>query len=347
MKFGARVILSLFVLASSLVFGVLAAGAAHQAGGAARDSTVQWTFMTVAPPASPKGGSLGNYLQAFSNDVYKQTNGQLKITVDSPGVLPYANAETLQIVGQGLVQMGDGGAFIAGESTVAGLPQLPFLVRTVPDFRKIVPALLPYLKKDFATFGSQLLFYYSWPAQVLWGQGEPVTSLSGFSGKKIRVSSAMQSDLVTALHGTPVTLGPTDVTPSLQRGVIDGLMTAGLNAYPAGWGSFLKWGYLLPANIVPSFIVVNNKALASLPPAVRATLRRVATTWQKKMLASVPHEETLYDNALAKDFGLKLTRPSAADVAGAVKMEKPYWANWAASHGLTKLLKSVEKTLHY
>jgi TRAP-type transport system periplasmic protein len=331
----------LVLAAFALVALTLTAGASARVD--VKRDTFNWTFMSIVPPVT-KGSSVGNFHKAFAAEVAAKTGGRLVITVKSPGELPYSPAATLATVGADRVQIGDGAAFIAGESKTAALTMLPFLITTEKQFTSSLKILRPSLTADFDKFGVQSLYTYMWPLQVVWGKGTAPKSLSGFAGMKIRSSTAEQAYFFEKLGADPVTLTTAEVAPSLQRGVVTGVATAGYNAFPLGWGQLVNWAYLQPINIVPGFVVINKSALAGLPADIRTTLLQVAAKWQAKLLAQIPRAEGKYRQGMAGQ-GVKLIPSTPADQKKGVAIMKPYWRKWAADNNLTTQLAAVLRLL--
>jgi TRAP-type C4-dicarboxylate transport system substrate-binding protein len=308
-----------------------------------RTDTINWTFMSIVPPVA-KGSSVGNFHQSFAREVEQRTQGQLKITVKTPGELPYAPAQTLANVGANRIQIGDGAAFVSGESKAVALTMMPFLISKQKQFVSAVKLIRPTLTADFARFGVESLYTYMWPLQVVWGKGSPPASLKDFKGMKIRTSTAEQAYLFSQLGASPVTLPTPEVAPSLQRGVVTGVTTAAYNALPSGWGQLLDWAYLQPINITPGFVVVNKDALAGLPQNLRTILRQVAAKWQTKMQTQIPRAEERYREAISK-LGVRLIQPKPADQKLGVGMMRPYWTKWAQDNNLSPQLSAIRKLL--
>jgi TRAP-type C4-dicarboxylate transport system substrate-binding protein len=330
----------------AVVLVAASAASATPDRGAGRTASVEWSFMTIQPATTKGHTSMGNFEQAFADEVFKKTNGALKITLRPPGELPYALNQTVTSVGQNLVQMGDAGVFSAGEAKVIGVFGLPFLISTPKQFVSAVKVLRSTLNQQLAQFGAQLLFYYTWPTQTVWGTGTPPKSLADLSGRKIRASSPEQADFLKDIGASPVTLTTPDVAPSLQRGLVDGVVTSGFTALGTGWGPLLKWGYMTPLGYVPGLIIVNKSQISSLPASVRSTLMKVAAKWQSKMLVQIPKAETIYRKALASQYGVKLvTGNTTADTKAGVKLMKPIWGSWASQNGLATQVKQLRKVL--
>ena len=88
-----------------------------------------------------------------------------------------------------------------------------------------------------------------------------------------------------------------EVPSALDRGVVDGIFTAGVGAVL--WKDLLKYGYVLIVNVNNSYFIANTDAFNKLTPDVQAKLRKVAQdaarwdqeTMQKEEAGSVQTAE--------------------------------------------------------
>jgi TRAP-type C4-dicarboxylate transport system substrate-binding protein len=325
----------------ALIVGVLAGGAQARQGQAR--ATTNWDFL-IPTAVNPRAASMANFEQAFVNSVFKKTGGRLKITLRSPGELPFSLTQTMQAVSNNQVQMGDGSAFLAADNKVTYLALLPGLINTQKQFFVVSKLLDKELNKELANFNVTRLLTYMWPAQILWGTGEPPKSVTDMKGKKVRTNGEQQAYLFDKLGATPVSLTSPEVPPALQRRVVDAATTAAFNAWPGGWANLISWGYLQPINITPSYIIVNRTALNSLPRDVRTILLSEAAAWEKKMQVQIPKVETLYRRAL-ENAGITLVPANSNDSRTIRNIMRPYWQKWADENGMADAMKTVRHAL--
>jgi TRAP-type C4-dicarboxylate transport system substrate-binding protein len=292
---------------------------------------------------------VGEREKEFVEDVKKRTGGQLAITLRPPGELPYKLPEYLRAVGQGSAQMGDVYmGFLAGDSKLAVLTGLPFLVGTPDELKKAMTVLEPAIREDFARFGADILTWYTWPEQNFFGRGKPIASVDDFKGRKIRTTSPEQSELVKRLGGVPLSLPAPEVPAAAQRGVMEGVITAGFNLYFSKWYEFTEWAYLPNIHIGgPAYILINKGALAGLAPDVRRGLQEAAQAFQARMLRDIPAREQADLKTLETQYRIKLNAATPADVAKMRKLMEPYWDEWAKAGGpkLVEALGQVRKAV--
>ena len=110
---------------------------------------------------------------------------------------------------------------------------------------------------------------------MMWGR-KKLKSLDDLKGMKMRVAQPEQGEFVRRFGGTSITMSAPEVPSALDRGVVDGIFTAGVGAVL--WKDLLKYGYLLIVNVNNSYFIVNTDAYNKLSPDLQAKLRRRAKT---------------------------------------------------------------------
>ena len=121
--------------------------------------------------------------------------------------------------------------------------------------------------------GSTLLASYTYPLQFIWGR-KKLESLDGIKGMKLRVAQPEQGEFVRRFGGTSITMSAPEVPSALDRGVVDGIFTAGVGAVL--WKDLLKYGYVLIINVNNSYFIANTEAYNKLSPDLQGKLRKVA-----------------------------------------------------------------------
>jgi TRAP-type C4-dicarboxylate transport system substrate-binding protein len=224
--------------------------------------------------------------------------------------------------------MGDD-LFLSGNIPVAGIPRLPMLIQSYEDYAKIAPVLRPYVEKAFAAKGSVMLGEYIYPVQVVWGR-KKLSSLDDIKGLKLRVASPEQGEFVRRFGGTSITMGAPEVPSALDRGVVDGIFTAGVGAVL--WKDLLKYGYLISVNVNNAYIIANAEAYKKLTPAVQGKLREAVVAGARWNQDTMKQEEGEAVQTLTAAHYV-FARATPDELARASATMKPYWAEWAKSRG--------------
>ena len=262
-------------------------------------------------------------------EVKQKTEGDLLITMHLGGSLPIKADSITAAVADNVIQFGDDG-FATGTIPITGVLRLPMLLQTPEDLAKGMAILRPYLDTAYAKRGIEVLGQYSYPFQVLWGR-KKITALTDIKGLKLRVTSVEQGEFIRRFGGVPVTMGSPDVAAALDRGVVDGGLTASSGGGLA-WHDLLKYRYAFPTSYVNSTYVVNQDAMAALPPATQQILRDAAARWSLWATEEMNRREDETTAEFGKE-GMTLTTGTPEEIAQATEKMRPYWDDWAKTHG--------------
>jgi TRAP-type C4-dicarboxylate transport system substrate-binding protein len=85
----------------------------------------------------------------------------------------------------------------------------------------------------------------------------PIKKLDDFKGLTLR-AAPLYTPIIKKLGAAPVTLSPVETISALQRGVIDGQVTATMGIHAMGYDEFTKY------RIEPGFCQVDNLCLINL-----------------------------------------------------------------------------------
>lgn len=294
-------------------------------------AATNWDYYSFTGVTHP----ITKYQMGFAAEVEKRTKGELKITVRPAGELPFRIDEAGKIAGEGLVQMSAAyGGFLAGTVPIAGVGGLPFLVRTFEEGVKVWPIIDKYTRPEFEKIGAKALFHFYWPPQNLFGAGEQIKTAADFAGRKIRTTDPKQAELIKRLGGSSVTLATAEVPVAMQRGLMEGVLTATFNVVGAKWTDFIKWTWYADINVGgPNFELVNLKAYNALQPEVRKALDEVAAEWSLKMNKEIEEIEAEEKRTLKEKHGIEVYDAPPETVAEILPMVSPYWDEWAQQNG--------------
>jgi TRAP-type C4-dicarboxylate transport system substrate-binding protein len=314
-------------LRMALRSAALAAGCASLAfsfgGGAIAAENWNFYMHQSAPNFATSRGA-----KMFTEEIEKATNGEFKVRLHLSGTLQISPTNITQAVGENVVHMGDD-LFNSGNIPMAGIPRLPMLVQSYEDFAKVAEVLRPYIEKAFAQKGSTVLAAYTYPMQVVWGR-KKLEALDDIKGLKLRVAAPEQGEFVRRFGGTSITMSAPEVPSALDRGVVDGIFTAGVGAVL--WKDLLKYGFMMVVNVNNSYFIANTDAYNKLSPELQAKLRTVAQDTAKWNQETMQKEEAQSVETLSA-AGYVITKPKPEEIAKAVETMRPYWDEWAKARG--------------
>lgn len=163
---------------------------------------------------------------------------------------------------------------LSGQYPEFGAPDLAGLNPDMSSLKKSVAAFRPYLEKTLRNrHGVEALALYVYPAQVVFCQ-KPLASLTDLAGRRIRVSSATQSDFVTALGGVPVLTGFAQIMASMASGNVECAITGSMSGNTLGLHEVTTHVHTLPVNWGLAIFGANLNAWTNLAPDLKALLGR-------------------------------------------------------------------------
>jgi TRAP-type C4-dicarboxylate transport system substrate-binding protein len=279
----------------------------------------------------------------LTEEIEQASGGELKIKFNLGGTLSINAININAAVSDDIVQIADD-AYYHGTIPIAGISALPFLVRSIDDMNKLMTIVRPLAERDYAKKGVTVLGWFAYPPQVFWFRGN-VTSLAEVKGRKVRVTSAEQGEVIKSFGGTPVQLGSADVPAALERGIVDGILTASAGGILA-WKELLKSSYTMGVNYPVGFIIANTERFKKLSPALQAKIRETVTQTMNDQTAELQRE----DIELRKRFGaegITMHEVKPEEMIQAEATMKPYWETWAKTRGpeAVATLAEVRKAL--
>ncbi len=281
--------------------------------------------------------------RAFAKDVAEATGGDLVIEVYSSGELPYKNTDVLKALATNQIQIADLALGpVAGDVPELTVFGLPFLCTSTDEFYKAIDAAMPTFNERLQSkFNVHALAGWTMPPQQIWLR-DAVTEIGELEGKKIRTWNKMQVEMLDLLGASGVAITPAEVIPALQRGVVDGAITAVIPAYDWKFYEVVDAGYMLNFTMTDQLIAVNDAAFDNLSPETQEALVETAETWQQKFKQAIDVAAGEAAENLEAE-GMTLIAPSEADFEAAREATKPLWQGWADSNGeiAAKLLEDV------
>jgi len=248
---------------------------------------LQWTpcAAQVTPPAPLQlrvvGGLAGvNQYTRHEEPFWSRELARLSGGRASAEIVPFDRAgirgqEMLRLVQLGAVPFGTSLLNLsAGHDAEFGALDLAGLNADVATLRRSVGAFRPYLEKVLRErYGIELLALYAYPAQVTFC-AKPLASLADLAGRRIRISSATQSDWVVSLGAIPVQTPFTEIVANVRSGNIECAITGTMSGNTIGLHEVTSHIQTTPVNWGIAAFVANGAAWHALPKDLQELLRR-------------------------------------------------------------------------
>ena len=211
----------------------------------------------------------------WTKEVPRLTHGRVQAEIapfDRSGI---RGSDMLGLMRLGVVSFGTVSLAVAAsdepELAAMDLPALNPDIATLSQSRDLLRPRLEAILRD--RYNVQLLAVYTYPAQVLFCR-EAFASLADLSGRRIRVSSVGQSELVAALGAAPVVTSFAEIRNAFAQRTVECAITGSLSGNSIGLQTItstmsrqaISWGV--------SFSGANLGIWTALPPEVRAQLQQ-------------------------------------------------------------------------
>ncbi|MBW2171333.1 MAG: TRAP transporter substrate-binding protein [Deltaproteobacteria bacterium] len=200
----------------------------------------------------------------FAQNVEKLSNGKVKIKIYSGGALG-GPKQLADAVKTGITDI----AFIIPSYTTGRFPRtsvfdLPFLFdNAVHATNGIYDMYDRYLAEDYKDY--KVLWLYSFGAGQLHSVTKPIHTIDDLKGMKIRSGTAYMSKALELLGANPVGMPVSKLSISLQKKVIDGVLTPYCAAVDFKLLDLLKYITQADMYVSPMAVVMNKEKFDSLP----------------------------------------------------------------------------------
>jgi TRAP-type C4-dicarboxylate transport system substrate-binding protein len=292
-----------------------------------------------APPAAAQaaapqhlrivGGLAGvNQFTRYEEPFWARELARLSNGRATAEIVPFDRAgirgqEMLRLVQLGVVPFGTALLNLSAiDDAELGMPDLAGLNPDMAALRRSIGAFRPHLKRILRErYGSELLALYAYPAQVTFC-AKPLASLADLRGRRIRVSSATQSDWVTSLGAVSVQTPFAEVVANVRSGNIDCAITGSMSGNAIGLHEVTSHIHTMAVNWGVAAFVANGAAWSALPADLQELLQRELPKLEQAIWTDA---ETETRDGIACNIGAACVsgrkgkmvevRPTAADVA--------------------------------
>lgn len=337
---------------------VLAGAALVAAGASAQTAPLPKTHLRVVGSIS----SLPQYkdfeVPFWTKQLAERSNGAVTAEIKGFNEMGLKGPEVLRLMGQGVMEIGSTVvSYLASDDPANEMVDLAGLLPDVKTARAVTEATRPVYEKLYREkFGVELLGFGTYPAQVLFCNGE-IKSLQDIRGKKVRVSGRSMSELIEALGATPVTMAFGEVVPALQNRTVDCAITGSLSGNLAKWHEVTSHLLVLPLSWNQIVYAVNAKTWKGYKPEVRSFIDTEIKRLEKEVWdAAAEFTEQGYECNAGTDkctMGQKgkmtLVQPSAEDRALLRKVVNeitlPKWAARCSAQCVSDFNATVGKVV--
>lgn len=294
--------------------GLAAAAAMMPSTARAQAGQFRWRLQSANPTGTPHH----ELLLRMASNVERMSGGRLRIEILPSGAIVNPN-EILDATNKGLVDAGQwwthyatgrhpaGGLFsspLGGSGS--GLDQTAHLAWYFRGGGRelYVEYYTKMLKADVMPF----LYAPDGPEAFGWFR-KPVKSVAEFTKLRFRISSGLPSDVLKEMGGIPMNVGATELIPSAERGVLDGVEWINpANDLKVGLADVFKFYSIqgLHQAIDIADVIINGKRWRELPADLQAIVEIAMTTSVFDAILYFKHENAKALEVLVKEKGVTL-----------------------------------------
>ena len=294
----------------------------------ATQATAQTVDLKFAHFMSPKHIQHVKSFAPFCEEVEKISGGGVKVKIYPGGALGKPK-QLPDAVKKGITDI----AFIIPAYTTGRFPylsvlDLPFLCNSAVQTTEVIYDLYDkYFAKDFKEY--KMLWLYSCGPGQLHSVTKPIQKAEDLKGMKMRTPGAYMTKSLSLLGANPIGMPISKLTVSLQKKVIDGMLTPWSAVKDFRLFDLVKYIAEVDMYTMPMAVVMNKGKWNSLPDSAKKAIDQAAGK-QAGMHAAKVYDEhdqnTINENKQLKK--IKVYKVPAADMEAFIGSTKELEAEW-------------------
>jgi len=272
--------------------------------------------------------------EPFAKKVSDLSNGDVTIKIYPSGQL--GNPKTMvDSIRMGITDIGFVlPSYVPGRFQRSSVFELPFVFNSATHVAKGFYDLYDeYLAEDYKDF--KVLWVLSAPLSQMHSTDKPLLSPDDFKGRKIRGGNALESKAIKLLGGNPVGMPISELSISLQKGVVDGCFTpyAALKSHKLIDVS----KHITEFNFSGALmcVLMNKDKWNSLSPEAKKVIDQVATKEFGLMASGVFDQEDEENKAEANEKGTKSYKLSDANRTEIQSRFNVFYSEWVEKNKTT------------
>lgn len=328
-------------LAIAMTFALAACGSSGSSSSAVSGSSTETMTLRFATDSSEDYVST-KQIKQFAEEVNQKTDGRIKVEV-------YAGAQLgdeKSCVEQ--VQMGSldftkssMGALTSFNDQLTVL-SMPYLFKSEDHLWAVMDSQIGQdLLDSMESSGMVGLCWLDAGSRCFYST-KPLNGPESFKGLKVRVmESAIYTDMIDCLGGSPIAMAGSDVYSALQTGVVDAAENNIPRIIDMSHNELCNFLILDRHNIMPEMVMISKTTWDKLDPADQAIIQQCADDLQTNMITAWTDTENEALQTL-KDGGMTVVDPDEATIAAFREAMQPVYDKYGAKYAT--LIKEIENT---
>ncbi len=183
----------------------------------------QPVLLKFASFESPTAPFTARVFIPWAEEVTQASNGILKIEVYPGGTLGRNPLQQFKLVQDGVADMAwTAAGYTPGRFDDTEVSELPSLIQSSLEGSVALTRLVA--RSELVGFADLKMLFIGVVPPVHLHSKSPLKTIADLKGKRMRIGSAMGSQIVEALGSVPVLIGGPNAAEALAKGVVDGIM---------------------------------------------------------------------------------------------------------------------------
>lgn len=282
-------------------------------------------------------------LQQFAQDVEKETEGRVKISIFPNAVLGDDISMIEQLQGDVIQMMKVSTSFVENFSPLYGVFSIPYLFDTREQFFNVMKSpIVEKIYKSSRPQGFTALTYYDSGARSFYTKNKAIMHPNDLKGLKIRViPSPIFVRMIELLGGAATAMPFGEVYTAIQTGTVDGAENNPVALIDMKHAEVAKQFSFDEHSMTPDVLIVNNTTWDSLSDADRLSISNAAkrstelqvVLWAESTEKSIIEAEKLgvnfnypekgpFRDAVAPILEEQMKDPAKAEIINAIRAMK-------------------------
>ena len=249
-------------------------------------------------------------LMRFAQDVAKYSAGEVTIKLYNGGALGIKDADVLQVLPRGAVDMSLIWAnYVSRDAPALGTLLVQGVIGTVDELKRALPVVRQIQDNELKEWDITAVGYLAIPMleASVFCRDAPVKTLEELKTKKLRVWAKEQVAAFRRLGVAAQIIGQADMYVALKTGVVDCAIYPALYAHTVNMHEVAKYGaFLYPMPSAPYALGVATAKWNALPDVQRQAITKAADeTWARTNEYTNDHRRELAAREALGQKGVK------------------------------------------
>ena len=281
------------------------------------------------------GFAEGNYhtrnLRQFTNEVRDATASALDVTLHPNGSL-LPQPQIKRGVQQGQVQVGEILlTAYANEDALFDLDQVPGVVTSMADVRRLMAVRQPMIAQRLARQGMELLYLAPWPFVGIASQA-PLPGPEAFRGLRLRSYSAISTRFAALMGANGVLVPAPEVAQAFASGMVQAQLTTAPVAADTSVWDHARVFTLLNVATSNNAVFANQRAMQALPAVQQEAVRAAAGRAAERAWAMAEEAQNIALSRM-RERGMQVLEPTPALLAALREPSRVMTEEWVARAG--------------